>query len=80
MSFQTHDLDVLLRLSGQEARIKGQHLKLWSEVCRWKVEWRYNVIRGMEGPDDLLGFADQAEKDLKSEAMIQAAEALLKIL
>ena len=79
-SFQTHDLDVLLRLSGQEARIKGQHLKLWSEVVRWKAEWRYNVIRTMEGPDDLLGFAYGIAKSREAEAMIQAAEALLQIL
>jgi len=79
-SFQTHDLDVLLRLSGQEARIKGQHLKLWSEVVRWKAEWRYNVIRTMEGPGDLLGAMYHIEKGYEAEAMIQAAEALLQIL
>ena len=29
-SFQTHDLEVLLRLSGQEQRIKRDHFALWN--------------------------------------------------
>ncbi len=65
-SFQTHELDVLLRLSGQEARIKQQHFTLWSEVVRWKAESRYNTIGTATGS--------------KADAMIQAAEALLRIL
>lgn len=65
-SFQTHDLDVLLRLSGQEVRVKQQHFALWNEVARWKAEWRYNVI----------GTA----KASAAEAMIQAAEVLLQVL
>lgn len=43
-SFQTHDLDVLLHLSGQEARIKEQYFRSWNMVAIWKPEWRYNVI------------------------------------
>src|SRR3990172_2667605 len=43
-SFQTHDLDVLLRLSGQEARIKQKHFARWNKVSAWKAEWRYNII------------------------------------
>ena len=39
-SFQTHELDVLLRLSGQEARIKQNHFPLWNAVAIWKVESR----------------------------------------
>jgi hypothetical protein len=37
-SFQTHELDVLLRLSGQETRIKQNHFPLWNAVAIWKVE------------------------------------------
>src|SRR3972149_6050932 len=60
-SFQTHELDVLLRLSGQEPRVKENHLTLWNAVANWKAESQYNVI----------GTARQGD----SGAMIQAAEA-----
>src|SRR5438876_2071342 len=43
-SFQTHELDVLLRLSGQESRTKQNHFSLWNAVAIWKVESRYNVV------------------------------------
>ena len=65
-SFQTHELDVLLHLSGQEARIKQNHFKLWSTAATWKAESRYNVI-GTAQPGN-------------SRAMIQATEALLAVL
>jgi len=65
-SFQTHELDVLLRLSGQEARVKQNHFALWNTVAIWKVESRYNVI----------GTAQQAD----AAAMIQAANELLAVL
>lgn len=65
-SFQTHELDVLLRLSGQEARIKQNHFGSWNAVAVWKVESRYNII----------GTA----RDAEARAMIQAAEQLLAIL
>ena len=65
-SFQTHELDVLLRLSGQEARIKQNHFVLWNAVAVWKVESRYNAIGTAQQPD--------------ATAMIQAAEQLLTVL
>jgi HEPN domain-containing protein len=65
-SFQTHELDVLLRLSGQEARIKQNHFAQWNTVAVWKAESRYNTV----------GTAQQAD----ATAMIQAAEQLLEIL
>lgn len=65
-SFQTHDLDVLLRLSGQEPRVKQNHFGLWTTAATWKAESRYNVI----------GTAQEGE----SGAMIQAAQALLAVL
>lgn len=43
-SFQTHDLVVLLRLSGQESRIQEQHFELWSQVASWRPEFRYNAV------------------------------------
>lgn len=65
-SFQTHELDVLLRLSGQEARVKQDHFALWNTVGVWKAESRYNVIGTV--------------RDSDAQAMIEAAKALLKIL
>ena len=58
-SFQTHELDVLLHLSGQEARIKQNQFALWNVVAVWKVELRYNIA----------GTTQQAH----AAAMIQAA-------
>lgn len=43
-SFQTHDLDILLRLSGQEARIKELHFLEWNVVARWNPESRYENV------------------------------------
>src|SRR3972149_3194134 len=43
-SFQTHELDVLLGLSGRGARVKQNHFPLWNAVAVWKAESRYNVV------------------------------------
>jgi hypothetical protein len=59
-------LDVLLRLSGQEANIKQNHFALWNAVNVWRVESRYNVVGTAQQPD--------------AAAMIQAAEQLLTVL
>ena len=37
-SFRTHDLQVLLHLSGQEARITRQHFALWYVLVVWTPE------------------------------------------
>jgi len=60
-SFQTHELDVLLRLSGQEARVKQNHFSLWNAVAVWKVESRYNVV-GTARSDDAAAMIDAAEE------------------
>ena len=65
-SFQTHELDVLLRLSGQETRIKQQYFDSWNAVAVWKAESRYNVIGTVQKTD--------------AETMIDAADQLLKVL
>jgi HEPN domain-containing protein len=65
-TFQTHELDVLLRLSGQEVRIKQEHFTLWNAVAVWKAESRYSVIGTIQRAD--------------AELMINAAEQLLKAL
>jgi len=65
-SFQTHDLDVLLRLSGQEPRVKHEHFELWNAAAKWRSEHRYNAIGTVERTN--------------AEAMVQAAGKLLEIL
>jgi HEPN domain-containing protein len=65
-SFQTHELDILLRLSGQEGRIKENQFVLWNAVSIWRVESRYNVVGTVQQTD--------------TAAMIQAAEEILAAL
>ena len=65
-SFRTHKLDVLLSLSGQEERIKAQHLIDWSSVATWNPEVRYRT----------LGQSDP----VKVALMLIAAETLLEVL
>jgi hypothetical protein len=43
MSFKTHDLDVLLRLSGVESEMRANHLADWSAVQEWNSELRYRT-------------------------------------
>jgi len=42
-SIKTHDLELLLRMSGVEARIKTKHMAEWSKVLDWDPEKRYQV-------------------------------------
>ena len=65
-SFQTHELDILLRLSGQQARVKQNHFPLWDAVAFWKPESRYNVVGTARLPE--------------ATAMIRATEELLTVL
>lgn len=50
-SFKTHDLDVLLHLSGIEGRIKTQFFAEWSAVAQWNPESRYAPIGGATQAD-----------------------------
>ena len=43
-SLRTHKLDVLLRLSGVEAKIKRRLMAEWSIVAMWEPETRYRLI------------------------------------
>ena len=43
-SFRTHDLRVLLHLSGYEDMIRSKYLANWSIVESWRSETRYNLI------------------------------------
>lgn len=65
-SFKTHDLDILLSLSGRWNAIKSKWLADWSTVVTWDPEARYNPI----------GNVGKAE----AERMIESAKAILKVL
>jgi HEPN domain-containing protein len=43
-SFKTHDLDVLLRLSGREQYIKLNLFPEWTVVSQWNPEARYQPV------------------------------------
>lgn len=65
-SVKTHDLEILLRLSGVEGRIKTKHMAEWSVVLDWDPEKRYQTIGK---------FTQQKANDV-----IQAATKLLSAL
>jgi hypothetical protein len=65
-SFRTHKLDVLLRLSGQEKRIKAEQLDEWSSVLPWSPEGRYQAV----------GHSERAN----IEVMLASATLLLEVL
>lgn len=67
-SFKTHDLDILLSLTGKERLIKDKYLAEWSVVAEWTSEMRYD--------------ADAKAKISKKNAqiMIESTKTLLKLL
>ena len=65
-SFRTHDLEVLLRLTGREAESLAAYPKEWEEVSKWNPEMRYS-------PD---GMADER----MARAMLDAATTLVRVL
>jgi HEPN domain-containing protein len=65
-SFKTHDLDVLLSLSGVKDKIKTRYLAEWSAVATWDPEARYNPVGSTSKTD--------------AELLIEAARKLLSVL
>jgi hypothetical protein len=43
-SFKTHNLEILLRLSGAEGKIRSKFLAEWSIVMDWNPESRYRKM------------------------------------
>ena len=43
-SFKTHNLDILLTLSGLETKIKLSHFADWNNVNQWNPEMRYGPV------------------------------------
>ncbi len=66
LSFKTHNLDVLLSLSGAENKIKTKYLTEWSAVASWDSEARYRS----------LGSATKTDATL----MVESAKTLLRVL
>ena len=50
-SFKTHNLDILLKLSGAESKIKLNFLSEWSQVAKWEPDARYKPIGSSSGPE-----------------------------
>lgn len=65
-TFKTHDLDILLSLSGIEKKIKRSYLAEWSNIAQWDPEIRYKPV----------GSAKRTE----TESMIASAKKLLGVL
>ena len=63
-SFKTHDLDVLLHLTGREERIKTNLFTEWSIVAAWNPEARYERV----------GTVSKAD----AQAMLSAAKKVAK--
>jgi len=53
-TFRTHDLDVLLHLTGMEGRIKSELFAEWSVVVKWDPESRYSPIGSISSTDAKL--------------------------
>ena len=66
-SFKTHRLDMLLRLSGQEVKIKTAYFADWSIVASWDSETRYSIIGTVTQTDafDMIESAKVLTKALK---------------
>jgi HEPN domain-containing protein len=60
-SFRTHDLDVLLHLSGREQYIKLNWFVEWSTVAQWNPSARYKPI-GTAGSSDAKQMISAAKK------------------
>lgn len=66
LSFRTHDLDVLLHLSGLEPTVRAQFLADWSVVTQWDPEIRYRAVG--------------TTSDAWAATMIASTTALLEVL
>lgn len=65
-TFKTHDLDILLSLSGIEKKIKRSYFADWSTIAQWDPEIRYKPV----------GSATKNE----TESMLASAKKLLDVL
>jgi HEPN domain-containing protein len=62
-TFKTHDLDVLLHLSGIEDKVKLDYMTEWSIVAQWNPEARYKI--GNVKKTDAKDMLDSAKELIK---------------
>ena len=60
-SVKTHDLEILLRFSGIEDRIRRKYLSEWSVVLNWNPEKRYQSI-GQSTPQQAVDMLTSAKR------------------
>jgi len=65
VQFKTHNLDMLLHLSGLEEKIRTNCIASWSVVADWDPEVRYST---------------QDTDERAAVAMLEATKVVLKIL
>lgn len=63
-TFKTHDLDVLLHLTGMEDKVKLKLMTEWSIVTKWNPETRYNPI-GKVNETDAIDMLDSTKELIK---------------
>jgi HEPN domain len=63
-SLKSHDLEVLLKFSGAEARMSTRHAAEWSTVIQWNPEQRYQRIGSCQ-PQQALDMVTCVERLLK---------------
>jgi len=64
-SFRTHDLEILLHLSGIETKVRTSFMPEWSNVLTWNPELRYSL---------------QKQTAANTDYMLKSAERLLQNL
>jgi hypothetical protein len=65
-SFRTHNLDILLSLSGLESKIKINYFLDWNVVNQWNPEMRYGPIGSVT--------------NLQAKEMIESIKNLMKVI
>ncbi len=63
-SYKTHNLDILLKLTGRESHVKSKLFAEWSEASKWTPEVRYE-------PAGIVSRQD-------AQSMISATKVLVK--
>ena len=60
-SFKAHELDMLLRLAGRDAKIRASYSADWSVVARWDPETRYRPVgsANLSAADAMVGSRDR---------------------
>jgi AbiV family abortive infection protein len=63
-SVKTHDLEILLKFSGIEDRVKAKQIVEWSKVLGWNPEKRYQAI-GVSTAQDAADMVSCVERLLE---------------